>query len=67
MDFSNVVVQEDTLEADSDLAALIGADGSSPRAVPPIWSEVCISFPKPTELLRSGMLLGSRVYGILMA
>ncbi|XXG50311.1 hypothetical protein AAC387_Pa02g4346 [Persea americana] len=40
MDFSNVVVQEDTLEADSDLAALIGADGSSPRAVPPIWSEV---------------------------
>lgn len=44
MDFSNVVVQEDTAEADSDLAAIIGADGSSPKAVPPIWFEVCIMF-----------------------
>ncbi|KAJ8648862.1 hypothetical protein MRB53_001885 [Persea americana] len=39
MDFSNVVVQEDTIEADGELAAIIG-DGSSPRAVPTIWSEV---------------------------
>ncbi|KAK4482582.1 hypothetical protein RD792_009745 [Penstemon davidsonii] len=38
MDFTNVVVQEDTSEADGELAAL--TEGLSPRAVPPIWSEV---------------------------
>nr|DAD23989.1 TPA_asm: hypothetical protein HUJ06_025452 [Nelumbo nucifera] len=47
MDFSNVVVQEDTPEADGELAALFGADGSSPRAVPPIWSEVMRFFTNP--------------------
>ncbi|XP_042513696.1 probable sucrose-phosphate synthase 3 isoform X2 [Macadamia integrifolia] len=41
MDFSSVVVQEDTTEVDGELTSLIGGtDGSSPRAVPPIWSEV---------------------------
>ncbi|KAJ7980527.1 Sucrose phosphate synthase [Quillaja saponaria] len=40
MDFSNVVVQEDTPEVD-ELAQLTGgADGSSPKALPTIWSEV---------------------------
>ncbi|XP_043722507.1 probable sucrose-phosphate synthase 3 isoform X2 [Telopea speciosissima] len=42
MDFSSVVVQEDTTEVEGELTALTGGtDGSSPRAVvPPIWSEV---------------------------
>lgn len=40
MDFSNVVVQEDTTDADGDLKELTGLEGTSPRAVPPIWSEV---------------------------
>ncbi|XP_058103267.1 probable sucrose-phosphate synthase 2 isoform X2 [Magnolia sinica] len=40
MDFSSVVIQEDTVEAEGELATLVGTDGSSPRAVPPIWSEV---------------------------
>lgn len=40
MDFSNVVVQEDTADADGDLKELIGAEGTSPRAVSPIWAEV---------------------------
>ncbi|XP_057494113.1 probable sucrose-phosphate synthase 2 [Actinidia eriantha] len=40
MDFSNVVVQEDTAEADGELTALTTADGSSPKAFPPIWSEM---------------------------
>lgn len=53
MDFSSVVVQEDTVEADGDLAAIIGGDGSSPRAVPPIWSEVSISSPQPKEPLKN--------------
>lgn len=45
MDFTNVVVQEDTPEGDGELASLVGgAEGSSPRAVPTIWSEV--SLPK---------------------
>ncbi|XP_065026355.1 sucrose-phosphate synthase isoform X1 [Musa acuminata AAA Group] len=39
MDFSSVSIQEDTADADGDLKDLIGADGASPRAVPPIWSE----------------------------
>ncbi|PIN17952.1 Glycosyltransferase [Handroanthus impetiginosus] len=38
MDFSNVVVQDDAAEADGDLVAL--TEGSSPKAVPAIWSEV---------------------------
>lgn len=58
MDFSNVVVQEDTIEADGELAAIIG-DGSSPRAVPTIWSEVSILFPQPKELLRNYMGQGN--------
>lgn len=48
MDFSNVVVQEDTAETEGELAALIGStDGSSPRAVPAIWSEVMRFFTNP--------------------
>lgn len=44
MDFTNVVVQEETLEGDGELASLAGgAEGSSPKAVPTIWSDV--SFP----------------------
>ncbi|KAG8369632.1 hypothetical protein BUALT_Bualt14G0033800 [Buddleja alternifolia] len=39
MDFSNVVVQEDAADGDSDLAALTNNEGS-PKAVPTIWSEV---------------------------
>uniref|UniRef100_A0A6V7QZ04 Sucrose-phosphate synthase n=1 Tax=Ananas comosus var. bracteatus TaxID=296719 RepID=A0A6V7QZ04_ANACO len=39
MDFSNVVVPEDSTEADGDLE-LIGADGASLKSIPPIWSEV---------------------------
>ncbi|MQL89014.1 hypothetical protein Taro_021589, partial [Colocasia esculenta] len=39
MDFSSVTVQEDTAEGD-EVAATAGADGSSPRALPHIWSEV---------------------------
>ena len=41
MDFSSVVVQEDAPEVDGELATLIGGtDGSSPKAIPAIWSEV---------------------------
>ncbi|XP_057766265.1 probable sucrose-phosphate synthase 2 isoform X2 [Salvia miltiorrhiza] len=39
MDFSNVVVQEEIAEGDGDIAALTN-EASSPKAVPPIWSEV---------------------------
>lgn len=41
MDFSNVVNQEDNAEAaDGDLTSVSNAEGSSPKAVPVIWSEV---------------------------
>ncbi|KAL7105809.1 hypothetical protein ACP275_07G069100 [Erythranthe tilingii] len=40
MDFSNVVVQEDLADTDGDLAAVTNSEGSSPKAVPTIWSEV---------------------------
>ncbi|KAH7573018.1 hypothetical protein JRO89_XS03G0051800 [Xanthoceras sorbifolium] len=42
MDFSNVVVQEEAPEVEGELAALVGNnnDGSSPKAVPTIWSEL---------------------------
>ncbi|KAK4404029.1 putative sucrose-phosphate synthase 2 [Sesamum angolense] len=40
MDFSNVVVQEDSAECEGDLMALTNSEGSSPKAVPAIWSEV---------------------------
>ncbi|RXI00534.1 hypothetical protein DVH24_000768 [Malus domestica] len=40
MDFSNVVVQEDTPEVDGELNQPGGTDGSSPKAIPTIWSEV---------------------------
>ncbi|KDP39346.1 hypothetical protein JCGZ_01103 [Jatropha curcas] len=42
MDFSNVVVQEDAPDVDGELASLIGGstDGSSPKAIPAIWSDV---------------------------
>ncbi|GMI70496.1 sucrose phosphate synthase 3F, sucrose phosphate synthase B [Hibiscus trionum] len=41
MDFSNVVVQEDAPEIDGELVSVIGGtDGSSPKAIPTIWSEV---------------------------
>ncbi|KAG2726474.1 hypothetical protein I3760_01G114500 [Carya illinoinensis] len=39
MDFSNVVVNEDDI--DGELIQLTGGtDGSSPKAIPPMWSEV---------------------------
>ncbi|CAA7054082.1 unnamed protein product [Microthlaspi erraticum] len=48
MDFTNVVVQEDTPEGDGELASLVGgAEGSSPRAVPTIWSEIMRFFTNP--------------------
>ncbi|XP_027171877.1 probable sucrose-phosphate synthase 3 [Coffea eugenioides] len=40
MDFSNVIAQEDTAEVDGELVALTNGDGASPKALPPIWSEV---------------------------
>lgn len=42
MDFSNVVIQEDCPDVDGELAQLTGGgvEGSSPKAVPPILSEV---------------------------
>lgn len=42
MDFSNVVIQEDCPDVDGELAQLTGGgvEGSSPKAVPTIWSEV---------------------------
>nr|CAN78805.1 hypothetical protein VITISV_017581 [Vitis vinifera] len=40
MDFSNVEVQEDAPEVDGELTALASSDGSSPKAVPAIWSEL---------------------------
>ncbi|KAI4378789.1 hypothetical protein MLD38_016220 [Melastoma candidum] len=45
MDFSYVVSREDNAEADGELAALM--DGSSPKAIPPIWSEVMRFFSNP--------------------
>lgn len=49
MDFTNVVVQEETLDGDGELASLAGgAEGSSPKAVPTIWSDV--SFHKASLL-----------------
>eukprot|EP00252_Welwitschia_mirabilis_P004258 TRINITY_DN1454_c0_g1_i1.p1 TRINITY_DN1454_c0_g1~~TRINITY_DN1454_c0_g1_i1.p1 ORF type:complete len:881 (-),score=191.96 TRINITY_DN1454_c0_g1_i1:214-2856(-) len=48
MDFSNVVPEQDTADGDGDLAALINGDGSlSPRALPPIWTEVMRFFSNP--------------------
>ncbi|KAH0905618.1 hypothetical protein HID58_037445 [Brassica napus] len=48
MDFTNVVVQEETLEGDGELASLAGgAEGSSPKAVPTIWSDVMRFFTNP--------------------
>lgn len=44
MDFSNVIVQEDTVEVDGELTSLTSTDGSSPKALPPIWSEVSRCF-----------------------
>ncbi|KAL6342801.1 hypothetical protein AAG906_016636 [Vitis piasezkii] len=40
MDFSSVEVQEDAPEVDGELTALASSDGSSPKAVPAIWSEI---------------------------
>ncbi|XP_027331598.1 probable sucrose-phosphate synthase 2 isoform X1 [Abrus precatorius] len=48
MDFSNVVVQEDGPEVDGELSQITnGADGSSPKDLPPIWSEVMRFFTNP--------------------
>ncbi|AES70069.2 putative sucrose-phosphate synthase [Medicago truncatula] len=49
MDFSNVVIQEDCPDVDGELAQLTGGgvEGSSPKAVPPIWSEVMRFFTNP--------------------
>ncbi|GMH20280.1 hypothetical protein Nepgr_022121 [Nepenthes gracilis] len=46
MDFSNVVVQEDMHEAD-DITTLVNTDGTSPKALPPIWSEIMRFFVNP--------------------
>jgi len=41
MDFSNVMSQEDGPEADGEIFQLTaGVEGSSPKAMPTIWSEV---------------------------
>lgn len=41
MDFSNVVNQEELPEADGELGQLTGGvEGSSPKSMPAIWSEV---------------------------
>ncbi|CAH9129523.1 unnamed protein product [Cuscuta epithymum] len=40
MDFGNVVVQEDATEVDVELSSLTTSDGSSPKAMPTIFSEV---------------------------
>ncbi|KAI4317531.1 hypothetical protein L6164_025393 [Bauhinia variegata] len=48
MDFSSVVIQEDTPEVDGELTQLTGGtDGSSPKAMPSIWSEVMRFFANP--------------------
>ncbi|CAL5202066.1 unnamed protein product [Lathyrus oleraceus] len=49
MDFSNVVIQEDCPDVDGELAQLTGGgvEGSSPKAVPPILSEVMRFFTNP--------------------
>ncbi|KAF7837005.1 putative sucrose-phosphate synthase 3 [Senna tora] len=46
MDFSSVVTQEDASEVDGELTQLTG-DGSSPKALPAIWSEVMRFFTNP--------------------
>lgn len=46
MDFSNVVVQEDTPEADEAPNNLVNTDGS-PKELPPIWSDVMRFFVNP--------------------
>lgn len=50
MDFSNVVVQEEQAETDGDLAALISSDGTTPKSIPPIWSEVSSSHIKSLDV-----------------
>ncbi|KAJ8449655.1 hypothetical protein Cgig2_001311 [Carnegiea gigantea] len=40
MDFSNVVAQEETHDTDEITSLVNSIDGSSPKALPPIWSEV---------------------------
>ncbi|CAL0317507.1 unnamed protein product [Lupinus luteus] len=48
MDFSNVVNQEEGLETDGDLTQLTsGVEGSSPKALPAILSEVMRFFTNP--------------------
>ncbi|XP_061350177.1 probable sucrose-phosphate synthase 3 [Gastrolobium bilobum] len=48
MDFSNVVIQEDGPDVDGELAQLTGGvEGSSPKAMPQIWSEVMRFFTNP--------------------
>ncbi|KAI9115156.1 hypothetical protein K1719_014169 [Acacia pycnantha] len=46
MDFSSVEIQEDSPEVDGELTQLSG-DGASPKALPPIWSEVMRFFSNP--------------------
>lgn len=43
MDFSNVVVPEDAPDVDGELTQLT-SDGSSPKAIPAIWSDVSVQF-----------------------
>ncbi|KAG4924057.1 probable sucrose-phosphate synthase 3 [Glycine soja] len=48
MDFSNVVRQEDGPEIDGELAQLTASvEGSSPKAMPSIWSDVMRFFRNP--------------------
>ena len=48
-----MVAQEETHDID-ELTSLVSssADGSSPKALPPIWSEVCTLRTQPCILLR---------------
>ncbi|KAL9275035.1 putative sucrose-phosphate synthase 2 [Drosera capensis] len=46
MDFSNVVIPEDAHEAD-EILPLANSEGSSPKALPAIWSEVMRFFTNP--------------------
>ncbi|XP_027342593.1 probable sucrose-phosphate synthase 2 [Abrus precatorius] len=48
MDFSNVVIQEDGSDVDGESSQLTtSAEGSSPKAMPSIWSEVMRFFENP--------------------
>ncbi|KAK7305002.1 hypothetical protein VNO77_42900 [Canavalia gladiata] len=48
MDFSNVVIQEDSPEVEGEVTQLVaGVEASSPKAMPSIWSDVMRFFANP--------------------